>query len=103
MLMFVNSVLLVGYLYFRGGSTEGTLFFFAIMLIISASVMYSGFEEIAKDIKNWEPYLKASHPKVFVLLPQFVTYTKNMVSFGFAALGASVAANIITNKRSFKS
>lgn len=102
-LMFANSCMLVGYLYIRGGSTQGAQFFFAIMLIISASAMYTGFEEIAKDIANWEPYLRASHPTVFVLLPQFVSYTKNMVSFGFAALGASVAANIITNKRSFKS
>jgi hypothetical protein len=97
-LMLANSCLLVWYLYFRGGSTQGVHFLFALLLILSAALMYSGFEQIAANTTAWEPLMRKDYPKLFVLLPQFISYTKNIVAFGFAALGASVAANVITSR-----
>ena len=98
LLLLANCCFLVGYLYIRGGSSQAMNFFFALSLILSASIMYTGFEQIAANAAKWEPLMQANYPKLFVLLPQFISYTKNIVAFGFAALGASVAANIITAK-----
>lgn len=96
LLMLANSGLLVGYLYLRGSSSQGVHFFFALLLILSASLMYSGFEQIAANTAKWEPLMRTNYPTLFVLLPQFISYTKNIVAFGFAALGASLTANVIT-------
>lgn len=64
--------------------------------------MYSGFEQIAANTEKWAPLMRKNYPTLFVLLPQFISYTKNIVAFGFAALGASVAANVITSRFSVK-
>jgi hypothetical protein len=97
-LMLLNSCLVVGYLYFRGGSTQAAHFIFSLSLIISAALMYSGLEQIAANTAQWEPLMRKGYPKLFVFLPEFISYTKNIVAFGFAALGASVAANVITHR-----
>lgn len=98
LLLLINSGLLVGYLYMRGGSEQWVQFFFALLLIFSASVMYTGFEEIAQNTGQWKPLMQNDYPTIFALLPSFISYTKNVIAFGFAALGASVAGNIITSR-----
>jgi hypothetical protein len=92
------SCFLVWFLYHRGTSSQGALFFFALLLIISASVMYAGFEKTAADIDKWAPSVHTNYPTFFVLLSQFISYAKNIIAFGFGALGASVAANVITDR-----
>lgn len=103
-LLLLTSVMIVGYLYrTRGASTRGALFSLSLLLILSASLMYSGFEEIARNAQYWEPHLKSTYPKLFVVLPVIFAYTKNVISFGFAAIGASLAASVIVeNPRTFK-
>lgn len=97
--LFALCAYLVAYLYrTRGGSTRGVRFYFGLLLIISASFMYSGFDEVARNVNNWEPLLRKDYPRLFLLLGQFLGYTKNIVSLGFAAIGASVVANAIVEK-----
>lgn len=98
LLMLINSVLLVGYLYMRGGSAQWVQFSFALLLIFSASLMYTSFEEVAQNTAHWKPLMQENYPTLFALLPSFISYTKNVIAFGFAALGASVAGNIITSR-----
>jgi hypothetical protein len=64
--------------------------------------MYSGFEQMSNNISSWGPVMQKEYPILYVLLPQFYSYTKNIVAFGFAALGASVAANVITARFNVK-
>ena len=98
LLLLINSVLLIGYLYMRGGSKQWVQFSFALLLIFSASLMYTSFEEIARNAEQWKPLMREDYPAIFALLPPFISYTKNVIAFGFAALGASVAGNIITSR-----
>lgn len=97
--LFVLCAYLVAYLYkTHGGSSRGARCYFGLLLIVAASFMYSGFDEVARNASNWEPLLRKDYPRLFLLLSQFLGYTKNIVSLGFAALGASVAANAIVEK-----
>lgn len=96
--LLICSCVLVAYLYWNGGTTQRVHFYFALLLIVSAAFMYSGFEQVSMNAAIWEPFLKERFPKVFILLPQFINYTKNIIAFGFAALGASVAANVISSR-----
>jgi hypothetical protein len=58
--------------------------------------MYSGFEYLASKTEEWEPYYQRDYPILFSMLQQFFSYTKNVIAFGFAALGASLAASVIS-------
>tara|TARA_B100002003_G_scaffold35826_1_gene31211 strand:+ start:2123 stop:2551 length:429 start_codon:yes stop_codon:yes gene_type:complete len=98
LVLLINSALLVGYLYMRGGSAQWVQFSFALLLIFSASLMYTSFEEVAQNTEQWKPLMQEDYPTIFALLPSFISYTKNVIAFGFAALGASVAGNIITSR-----
>lgn len=95
---FCGCCLVIWFLYSHGGSSQGTHFAFALLLILQAALMYGGFEQIMTNSNNWKPFLQKDYPKLFVLLPQLIEYTKNIVAFGFAALGASVAANVISKR-----
>jgi hypothetical protein len=95
-MLFLLSSAMVGYLYAtHGGSSRGTRFYFGLCLVIAASFMFSGFEHIAQNTVKWAPLMQKDYPSLLVLLSEFVSYTKNIVSFGIAALGANVAANAI--------
>jgi len=96
--MLVISCFLVYYLYRGQASSEAVLFTFSLMLIASSAVMYAGFEEIAINADKWKPYFEKHYSKVFIYLPIFISYTKNIIAFGFAAIGASICANIISYK-----
>jgi len=60
--------------------------------------MYAGFEQISLQTAQWSPVLSNKYPILLSLLPQLISYAKNIISFGFAALGASLAANVITDR-----
>jgi len=96
--LFVCSCFVVGYLYVHGGSTQRVHFVFGLLLIVSAAFMYSGFEQISSQAAYWEPFMKDEYPILFILFQQLIGYTKNIIAFGFAALGASIAANVISNR-----
>jgi len=96
--LLMMSCVIVLYLYLHGGTTQSVHFMFALMLIISASLMYAGFEQISLQTAQWSPVLSNKYPILLSLLPQLISYAKNIISFGFAALGASLAANVITDR-----
>jgi len=96
-LLLVSSVIVV-YLYLHGGTTQNAHFALAMMLIISASFMYASFEQIAENTAFWAQHMSAERPLLFAFLTVFISNVKNMVAFGFAAIGASVAANVISNR-----
>jgi hypothetical protein len=91
----VNAFILVSFLYIKGPSSEKAFFLFSFMLILSAAQMYTGFEEIAINIKTWKPHFEESYTSLFVYLHLFISYAKNIIAFGFAAIGASLCASII--------
>ena len=96
--MFAAAIVLVGYLYINGSSSQGVYFFFAILLILCSSIMFFSFEQVAINNKFWEISMYKKYPTIFSLLIQFTSYAKNIVAFGFAAIGASIAENIITHR-----
>lgn len=95
---FCGCIIIICFLYFHGRSSQGVHFLFALLLILVVAQMYAGFEQIMANSNNWKPFMQKDYPKLFVILPQFIEYTKNIVAFGFAALGASVAANVISSR-----
>jgi hypothetical protein len=82
--------------YTNGGSTRNARFFFGVSLILSASLMYYGLDVIASNAESWKPLFKPTYSNFFVYLTMFIIYAKNIVSFGFAAIGANLTANSIT-------
>jgi hypothetical protein len=60
--------------------------------------MNSGFDQIIANVESWKPILRQNQPVLFVLLPILLGYTKNIIAFGFAAIGAGVIANLISNR-----
>jgi predicted neutral ceramidase superfamily lipid hydrolase len=95
---FLVSLVLILFLFSNGGSSQMSHFLFSFSLIILSSIMYSGFDLIASNIQHWAPNMKQEYPNLFVYLPQLVGDMKNIVGFGFAAIGASLAANVISNR-----
>lgn len=73
----------------RGGSSRGARFYIGLLLIISSAFMFAAFDDVAKSTAAWEPVLQDKYPGIILMLKQFVDYAKNIVSFGFAALGAT--------------
>lgn len=93
--LFIMSSSLVAFLYFKKPTSETVLFVFSLLLIVTSALMYSGFEEIAANTEEWKPALQAHYPWIYVWLTVLVNYTKNIISFGFAAIGASLCAGVI--------
>lgn len=87
--MLTNSGLLAWYLFVLGGASERAHFFFALLPILSTSLMYKCHEQVAASTAELESLMRTNHPTLFVLLPQFLSYTKNIVAFEFVALRAS--------------
>lgn len=99
-LLFLLSCAMIAYLYItHGGSSRGTRFYFGLYLAIAAAFMFSSLEHIAQNASQWEPLMLKDYPRLFILLSEFVSYTKNIVSFGIAALGASIAASAIIERK----
>lgn len=89
--------LIIGYLYrTRGGSGRHVRFTFGLLLILAAALMFSGFAQVAKNAEVWQPRFSGSYSGFFILLKQLLVYVKDIVAFGFAALGANIAASAIT-------
>jgi hypothetical protein len=87
----------VGLLFYtNGGSSRGVRFYFGLNLILAATLLYYGLDEIAKNADSWEPLFSQNYSKMFVALTLILIYAKSIVSFGFAAIGASLAANAIS-------
>jgi len=85
---------IVAYLYkTNGGSSRQARFALGLCLILAASCVFSGFEQIARNTEFWRPHFPHGFQSLFLVLDQFIVYTKNIVAFGFAAIGASVTAN----------
>lgn len=98
-LSFALCIFIIGHLFYtKGGSSRNVRFFFGIALILSASVLFRGLEQIASNASFWQPHFKANYSSFFVYLIEFIVYAKNIVSFGFAALGASISANAINER-----
>jgi hypothetical protein len=89
--------LVIGYLYrTRGGSGRHVRFTFWLLLILAAALMFSSFEQVAKNAEVWQPRFSWSYSGFFILLKQLLAYVKDIVAFGFAALGSNIAASTIT-------
>ena len=87
---------IVGLLFYtNGGSSRSVRFYFGVSLILSASLMYYGLDVMVSNAEFWKPHFKATYSDFFIYLTMFIIYAKNIVSFGFAAIGASVTANAI--------
>lgn len=92
----------IAYLYYNGGATDAEHFFVGMLLIFASSIMYAAAEYMIAEAPRLEPAFRKSYPSLIALFVQNVTYMKNIVSFGFAALGASVCANVISKRYSSK-
>ena len=97
-LLLILTIIMLIYLYKNGASSEKVLFVFSLMFIIGSAQMYSGFEELASNIGHWKPYFENTYPRLFILLPMFIEYTKNIIAFGIAAIGAGICAGIIIHR-----
>jgi len=95
--LFAQCCFLIGYLYrTRGGSARHVRFSYGLLLVIASALMFSGFEQVAKDAEAWRPHFAGTYSGLFVVLKQLLTYVKDIIAFGFAALGANIAASAIT-------
>jgi len=95
-LLFFLCMCLVGFAYQkRGGETRRMRFSYGILLIIAAVMMDGSCAVIAHNIDTWRSSFDASYLTFILLLKQGVEYEKGIVTFGFAALGASLAASAI--------
>lgn len=82
----------------KGVSSEALLFTYAVLLIISSTTMFSGFEQVANNSAKWMPHFRKEYPTLSILLPQFIEYAKNLIAFGFVAIGSGVCAGIICQR-----
>lgn len=97
MFLLTQCSLIIGYLYVtHGGSDRQARFTFGLLLILAAALMFSGFEQVAKNAEVWQPRFPGSYSGLFILLKQLFAYVKDIIAFGFAALGANIAASAIT-------
>lgn len=96
MLLLLESSWMLTFLYDNYDKTPRKIqFYMGLCLIASSAFMFGYFEEIARSMTHWEASLRQKYPHLSAFLIQFVLYAKNIFSFGFAAFGASVAANAI--------
>ena len=96
--LFVCIVVLAHMFITHGGSTRNYRFNMSILLIICVAEMYSGFENVAEHNKIFKDAIRGAYPYLFFWLSEFINFTKNIISFGIAAIAASVAANAIVEK-----
>lgn len=94
--LLLESSWMLTYLYDNYGRTPRKIqFYLGLCLMVSSAFMFCHFEETARSMAHWEASFRQDYPHLSSFLIQFILYAKNIVSFGFAAFGASVAANAI--------
>lgn len=102
--LFAYCVAIIFYLFWsRGGSSRNSRFSFGLILIIAAAAMNSGFEQIAKNGEFWSTHFPNSYLSFFIWLKILVTYARDVVAFGIAALGANIAAHAIMEQNNGES
>ena len=79
----------------QGGSSRNAQFSFGILLILAAAIMNSGFEQIIVHGEKWAPRFPISYTNFFIIFKQVITYARDVVAFGIAALGANIMASAI--------
>ncbi len=95
---FITCAALIWYLFkYHGSISRGLHLYFGIMLIFSSAIMFSGSDQVTANALLLKNAHNLSWPLLFVLLDPFISLTKNIVSFGFAAIGANLAASAILN------
>jgi hypothetical protein len=99
MLLLLEASWMLTYLYDNFGRTPRKIqFYLGLCLMISSAFMFGDFEETARSMTHWEVLFRQDYPRISPFLIQFILYAKNVISFGFAAFGASVAANAIVKQ-----
>jgi hypothetical protein len=100
---FVLCTFIIGHLFYtNGGSSRNVRFVFGILLIISAIVMFSGFEQITSNTSSMKQLFSSNYNNFFIYLTISLAFAKNITAFGFAALGANITANAIIESNSSK-
>ena len=84
----------------RGGSGRQARFVLGWILAALAAVTYGGFEAVGWDFDKQMPNFREAERSVLVVTRILIDTAKNLISFGFAAFGVSVAANAVTEVRS---
>jgi hypothetical protein len=102
LLAFAASIYLIGHLCLIGSTSKNVTFWFALSLILMAAILYASLEHVAANVDKWGAYLQSDYPTLFMLLFLFVAYAKSIVVFGIAAIGANIAATVITASEKIK-
>lgn len=100
MLLYVLCLAFIVYLFFvRGGSTRWARFASGLLLIFASVVMNTYFEQIGKNNESLALHFPPSYDPFFAWLKVFIDYSKGVIAFGIAALGANLAASAIVDGR----
>lgn len=71
--------------------------FLGLLLIALSAVVYATWEQVQTNTHYWSTHLtNRSGPIALALVS--ASLAKNLISFGFAALGAGIAAGVITRR-----
>lgn len=97
LILLAECCFLIGYLYLtRGGSARNVRFSLGLLLVLASALMFSSFEQVAKDAEALRSLFPSEYSNFFLVVELALTYAKNIIAFGIAALGANLAAHSIT-------
>lgn len=92
------SVIIIGVLIWRRKvHTANVQLFFGLLLVALGAVIYGTWEQVQQNAEFWAAHIH-EHSGTLSIAIVSIALAKNLVSFGIAAIGASIAAAIITRE-----
>lgn len=92
------SVIVIGVLIWRRKvHTANVQLFFGLLLVALGAVIYGTWEQVQQNTAYWAAHIH-DHSGILSIAIVSIALAKNLVSFGIAAIGASIAAGIITRE-----
>lgn len=100
--LFLLCIGLIAMIYRWPASNDFVQITWGVLLILSSSSLAFGLTFLGGEIEKYQKLASYKCSEYLLLISISIEYSKNIISFGIAAIGAGITANVLTERFSIK-